>query len=307
MNILILGGTVFLGRHIVNSALARNHNVTLFNRGIHNPGLFPDIEKIRGDRNENLDGLKGRKFDSVIDTSGYFPGKVRKSAELLKDSTGQYIFISSISVYKDFSKDSLNENSETGKLEDENVQVVNGDTYGPLKVLCENVINEIYGDRSLIIRPGLIVGEYDPSDRFTYWIHRFDKGGRVLLPDAKESNIQIIDVKDLADWTIKTAEEKNSGIYNATGPDYDLNWNKFVAECIEVSGKNPDLTWATEEFLLKENVTPWADLPLWVSHNEEGVNNVDSRRAIKDGLSSGRWQRLWKIHLILTRQEVTIH
>ncbi|MEO8663892.1 MAG: NAD-dependent epimerase/dehydratase family protein [Ignavibacteria bacterium] len=285
MNILILGGTVFLGRHLVKSALSRNHNVTLFNRGQHNPELFPEIEKIRGDRTVSLDPLKGRKFDAVIDTCGYFPRAVRMSAEFLKDSVDHYTFISSISAYKDFSIKGMDENAEIGKIDDESIEEITGESYGPLKVLCENVVADVYKDRALNIRPGLIVGENDPSDRFTYWVKRVSEGGKVFAPDGRNSNVQFIDVKDLADWNIKMTEGKKSGLYNGTGPDYELSFEKFIKACQEVSDKKSEIIWANEKFLADENVSGWTDLPMWIRAEDEGVNNVNVGKAVKDGLT----------------------
>lgn len=285
MNILILGGTIFLGRALVNSALARNHNVTLFNRGIKNPDIFPDIEKLKGDRNGNLELLKGRTFDAVIDTSGHLPGRVRESAELLKDSVGHYTFISSISAYKDFSKNGINEEYPSGEIGDMKTDEMTMENYGPLKALCEKAVTEVFGERALNIRPGLIVGENDWSDRFTYWIHRISQGGKVLAPDAKKGHTQFIDVKDLADWIIKMSEEKKSGLYNATGPDYNLTFEKLFEECKKVSESDAEIVWVSEKFLEEENVAPWTELPLWVPSEEDGVNNVDVSKAIKDGLT----------------------
>ncbi|MDQ3022571.1 MAG: NAD-dependent epimerase/dehydratase family protein [Bacteroidota bacterium] len=284
MNILILGGTVFLGRALVNSALTRNHNITLFNRGIHNPEIFPEAEKLTGDRNGNLDALKGRTFDAVIDTCGHVPRIVRESAELLKDSTAHYTFISSISAYKDFSKNGINEDSEAAVVTDGKTDEMTMENYGPLKALCEKAVEEVYKDRALNIRPGLIVGENDWSDRFTYWIHRISQGGKVLAPDAKKSHTQFIDVKDLADWIIKMSEEKKSGLYNATGPDYNLTLEKLFDECRKVSGSDAEIVWVSEKYLADENVTPWTEIPLWVQEEDAGVNNVDVSKAIKHGL-----------------------
>ncbi len=283
MNILILGGTVFLGIQLVHSAQKRNHNVTLFNRGKRNPDIFHDVEKLIGDRNGDLSALKGRTFDAIIDTSGHLPGSVRKSAEILKDS-GHYTFISSISAYKDFSKNGMTEESETGVLTDGNTEVMTMENYGPLKVLCENAVSEVFEERALNIRPGLIVGENDWSDRFTYWIHRINEGGKVLVPESKNYHTQFIDVKDLADWIIKMSEEKKSGLYNATGPDTPLTMEELMKACQKVAETESELVWIDEKFILDENVAPWTELPLWVPKEEQGVNNVDISKAIKDGL-----------------------
>ncbi len=284
MKILILGGTIFLGKHIVNSALRQGHEVTMFNRGIHNPDIFPDTEKLKGDRKSDLELLNGRSFDAVIDTCGYVPAVVKLSAEFLKDKVKHYTFVSSISVYKDFSEMGMNENSGTGKLEDESVEEITGETYGPLKYLCEKVVEEVYGDNALIIRPGLISGEDDPSDRFTYWIHRINEGGRVLAPGPKEKHVQFIDVKDLADFIIRSVENKLSGTFNATGPDHELTFEKFIEECKKASGKNPEIIWADQKFLEEEKVVPYTELPLWLPDEVDGGNNCDISKALAEGL-----------------------
>lgn len=285
MKILILGGTVFLGRQLVNAAKERNHTITLFNRGIHNPDIFPEVERILGDRKDDLSALKGRTFDLVIDTSGHIPGDVRKSAQILKNSAGHYTFTSSISAYKNFSVNGIDENSETCILTDGNADTMTMENYGALKVLCENEVADAFDNRALNIRPGLIVGENDWSDRFTYWIHRINKGGNVLVPDAKNENIQFIDVKDLAQWIIQMAENGKHGLYNATGPDYKLNWENFISECMEFSDKETKINWVSEKFILDENVAPWTEIPMWIPKEDQGVNNVNISKALNDGLT----------------------
>src|SRR5262245_13833200 len=195
----MIGGTWFLGRHIVDSAIARGHDVTLFNRGRHNADLFSDVEKLHGDRDGELDVLRGRTWEAVIDTCGYVPRVVRASAELLKEAVEHYTFTSSMSVYADTSSKGLDETTPVGTLEDETVEQVTGETYGPMKALCEKLIEEIYPRRSSFVRAGLIVGPYDYIDRFTYWVRRIARGGDVLAPGDPESPIQIIDARDLAD------------------------------------------------------------------------------------------------------------
>jgi len=285
MKILILGGTIFLGKHLVNSAQKKGHEVTLFNRGKHNPDWFPNVEKLKGDRDGDFESLKGRTFDAVIDTSGYVPRIVKLSAEFMKDKTDNYTFISSISVYKDFSEMGMNENSAAGTIEDETTEEITGESYGPLKYLCEKTVEEIYKERALNIRPGLIVGEDDPSDRFGYWIYRINKGGKVLAPGPKEKNVQFIDVKDLADWTIKMVEEKNIGTYSATGPDYNLTFEKLIDDCKKVSGSNAEIVWIDQRFLMNENAGAYVELPLWLPDEMDGGNNCDVSKAIGKGLT----------------------
>jgi 2'-hydroxyisoflavone reductase len=286
MKILILGGTKFLGRHLVGVALARGHEVTLFNRGITNPNLFPNLETIIGDRGQDIEKLSDREWDTVIDVAGYVPRIVRLSAQALEKSVKRCVFISSISVYADFKKASMDESYPVGKLEDETIEEVNGETYGPLKALCEKTVQEIYGDRALIIRPGLIVGPHDPTDRFTYWPMRVKRGGDMITPDKPQTPIQIIDVRDLSEFIIKLIEDNASGIYNATGPDYELMMGEFLEACKRVSGSVATFHWASVEFLQEHEVAPWSDMPVWIPDTEEdaGFSRVDISKAINAGL-----------------------
>jgi 2'-hydroxyisoflavone reductase len=289
MNILILGGTKFLGRHLVDSALARGHQVTLFNRGKTNPGLFPQVETILGDREHDIDKLSGRTWDAVIDVAGYFPRIVRLAATSLERSVGRYVFISSISVYpdSDLHKIGIDESDPVGTLKDETVEEITGETYGPLKALCEKTARDIFGDdRTLIIRPGLIVGPNDPTDRFTYWPVRVARGGEVLAPEKPEVPVQIVDVRDLSDFTIRMIEEKASGIYNATGPDYELTLGAMLAACKQVSNSDAAFTYAAVDFLNENKVEAWSDMPVWIPDNAEnrGFSRINVSKAIKAGL-----------------------
>ena len=287
MRILIIGGTRFLGRHLVEAALARRHEVTLFNRGQSNPGLFPQLETILGDREKDLDRLKGRLWDTVIDVAGYLPRIVRLSAEVLEPNVSRYVFISSLSVYADFRKIGIDESYPVGKIEGESVEEITGETYGPLKALCEKAVREIYGERALIIRPGLIVGPHDPTDRFTYWSVRVARGGDVLAPQKPEATTQVIDVRDLSDFIIKLIEENASGIYNATGPDHELTMGQLLEVSKQVSGSDADFKWAGVEFLNQNKVEAWSDMPAWIPDDEEGVGfaRIDISKAIQAGLT----------------------
>lgn len=264
MRILIIGGTRFLGRHLVEAALTRGHEVTLFNRGKTNPGLFPQVETIIGDREKDLDKLKGRTWDAVIDVAGYVPRIVHLSAEVLKESVSRYVFISSISVYDDaiFKKIGIDESDPVAKIADETVEEITGETYGPLKALCEKTVQDLYGERALIIRPGLIVGPHDPTDRFTYWPVRVARGGEVLAPEKPDVSAQIIDVHDLSNFIIKLIEDNASGIYNATGPDYPLTFDTMLETCRQVSSSDANFKWASAEFLKQHNVAEWSDMPV---------------------------------------------
>ena len=288
MKILILGGTIFLGRHVVESALKRGHELTLFNRGKHNPDLFPELEKIKGDRDKDIGLLKNRKWDVVIDTCGYFPRSVKVSAESLKDSIEHYIFISSVSVYSDFKMVGIDENYSVGKLDDYNIDKVDGETYGPLKARCENVLEEILPGRVCNIRPGLIVGPYDPTDRFTYWVRRVAEGGSVLAPGNPDSPVQFIDVRDLADWIINVSEKRIAGVFNATGPDYELSMKEFLESCKKVSSSDAEFEWVSEEFLSQTKVAPWSELPMWLpvdtDDENKGFQKIDISKAVSSGL-----------------------
>ena len=288
MKLLILGGTVFLGRHLVEAALARGHAVTLFNRGQHNPELYPEVEKLRGDRNGDLEALRGRHWDAVIDTSGYVPRVVQASAELLADAVDHYTFISSISVYADFSVPNLDESAPVGTLADPTVEEVTGATYGPLKALCEQAAEAALPGRALNLRPGLIVGPHDPTDRFTYWPVRVARGGDVLAPGRPDRQVQIVDARDLAEWNVRMAESRQTGVYNATGPDYVLTMGRLLEECKAVSGSDARFVWVDGQFLLDAGVTPWTEMPLWIPQREDATGSllaVNCSKAFAAGLT----------------------
>jgi 2'-hydroxyisoflavone reductase len=261
----------------------------LFNRGKTNPNLFPNVETILGDRRQDIEKLApaGRKWDAVMDVAGYLPRIVSLSAEGLKGNVGRYVYISSVSVYAGFSKIGIHESDPVGKLEDESVEEITGDTYGPLKALCEKVVQETYGGRALIIRPGLIVGPHDPTDRFTYWPMRVKRGDDMITPDKPQTPIQIIDVRDLAEFIIKLTEENASAIYNATGPDHELRMGEFLDVCKRVSGSVAAFHWASVEFLKEHKVEPWSDMPVWIPDTEEdaGFSRIDMSKAIDAGLT----------------------
>jgi len=287
MRILIIGGTRFLGRHLVEAALDHRHEVTLFNRGKSNPDIFPQLETILGDREKDVNKLQDRIWDAVIDVAGYVPRIVRLSAEVLEPNVRRYVFISTISVYADFKKAGIDESYPVGKLEDETVEEITGETYGPLKVLCERAVHDIYGERALIVRPGLIVGPHDPTDRFTYWPVRVARGGDVLAPQKPEVGTQIIDVRDLAEFIIKLTEENAAGVYNATGPNYELTMGKLLEVSKQISNSDANFRWASVEFLSQNKIEPWSDMPAWIPDDEEGVGaaRVDISRAMQAGLT----------------------
>ncbi|GCE29192.1 hypothetical protein KDA_46760 [Dictyobacter alpinus] len=284
MRLLLFGGTGFLGRHLVQTALEHQHTVTLFNRGQTHPELFPHVEQLHGDRKSDLQVLHGRTWDAVIDSNGQNPLQVRESASLLAESTQHYTFISTTSVYADYTVSPIDERSPVCKLEDPTSEDTTPETYGARKALCEQYAEQALPNRVLVIRPGLIVGPHDPTDRFTYWPHRIAQGGQVLAPGDPEQPVQFIDVRDLAAWSIAMVEARQIGVYNAKGPDGPLPIRQFLERCREVSDREAQFEWLDEQFLLKHEVMPYLQLPLWVPSEMVGFPRVDCRKAITAGL-----------------------
>ena len=287
MKLLVIGGTMFLGRHVVESALAYGHEVTLFNRGQHNPELFPEVEKLRGDRKTDLSALDGRRFDVAVDTCGYFPRHVAMSAGKLAAAVERYIFVSSLSVYASMATPGADESAPVGTLEDETIEQVTGETYGPLKALCEQAAEQAMPGRTMSIRAGLIVGPHDPTDRFTYWVHRVAEGGEVLAPGRPEQRVAFIDVRDLGGWIVRSAAARTAGVFNATGPSEPCTMERLLESARRASGSDSRFTWVDQEFLAAQGVAPWQEMPLWLPDDPEyaGFNDVDCRRAIAAGLT----------------------
>ena len=285
MRLLVLGGTKFLGRAAVEVALARGHEVTLFNRGETNPELFPEVEKLRGDRTADLSALEGREWDAVLDPSGYIPSIVRASAEALADSTAHYLFVSSVSVYASLAApvDEESPVAKLGELPDDEL-TEDYSNYGPLKALCEQVVADVFGERQASVRPGLIVGANDPTGRFTYWPHRVARGGRVLAPAPPEAQVQFIDAKDLGTWLVDLSERRTGGVYNATHPG--RSWRETLETCRDVSGRDASLEWVSAELLDEHEVGEWMELPLWISDPDAAaMHETDVSRAVAAGLT----------------------
>lgn len=284
MKLLILGGTRFLGRALVETAVAGNHQVTLFNRGQSNPDLYPEIEQIHGDRDGGLGALNGRRWDAAIDTCGYVPRVVGDSARLLADAVGHYTFISTISVYADPSLQNMDENAPLGTLEDETVEEIDGGSYGPLKVLCENVVTEAMNGRALHVRSGLLVGPHDPTDRFTYWPQRVARGGTVLAPGTPDAPVQFIDVRDLAAWTLKATEAQLRGAYNITGPAFKLSMHAVLETAKAAMQSDAEFIWVDDDFLLANEVGAYTEMPLWVPSDYAGFGTVNINKGLAAGL-----------------------
>lgn len=261
--LLILGGTRFLGPAVVHEAKARGWEVTLFNRGQSDPGAFPELETLIGDRDGKLDALKGREWDAVVDTSAYVPRVVRDSAELLKDHVGHYVFVSTVSVYDD-QGDPLSEESPVGTIPDPTAEQVTNESYGPLKALCEQAAEAVMPGRVSNVRPGLIVGPEDNSGRFTYWPLRVARGGEVLAPGDPDRLIEFIDVRDLGAFLMECCERKLAGVFNANGPGSAYSMAELLYGCKTVLGGDARWTWIPDEPLQELGVGPWMEMPLWI-------------------------------------------
>jgi 2'-hydroxyisoflavone reductase len=280
MRILVLGGTQFLGRHTVDAALARGHDITLFNRGQTRPELFSDVEKLRGDRDGDLAALAGRSFDSVVDTSGYVPRVVAATIDAL-DEVGHYTFVSSISVYGEVPTPPTEETPVVELVEPtENWR----EAYGELKADCEDVVRERFPN-AFIPRPGLIVGPWDPTGRFTYWPARLADGGLVLAPAPPEAHAQVIDARDLAVWIVRAAENGLAGTYNAV--DRPTSRSTLVETCRRVAGVDAEIVWVDSGFLVEREVGEWMELPLWLASPEyAGMLSVEPAAAFAAGLET---------------------
>lgn len=297
LRILILGGTGFIGPDEVRYAVARGHKVTVFNRGKTHPGILPPgVEQLVGDRSTGqLDALKKRQWDVVIDDPTTVPKWVRDVGAILKGNIDRYIFISTISVYGDIAKAGADEATPVEQYHGADAMKETRDSviashfalYGPLKALSEKEAEKWFPGKTLIIRPGLIVGPGDETDRFTYWPVRIDRGGEVLAPGDPSDPVQFIDARDLAEWTVRMAEKEATGVYNATGPAQRLTIGSMLEEIRSALGAKATFTWVPATFLEKEKVSPWSDMPVWVPPvgSDAGLGQISNRRAIEEGLT----------------------
>jgi 2'-hydroxyisoflavone reductase len=280
LKILILGGTHFLGIHLTEELVHRGHEVTLFNRGTRTVN-FP-VQQLQGDRDGNLEALRGYHWDAVIDTSGHLPRIVEQSAQMLSKVTNHYTFLSTIGVYKNFDTFDIDEHYPLATIADPTTEEITEKNYGALKALCEAKVQQYFPNRSLIVRSGLLVGSYDPTDRFTYWVRRIAKGGIILAPVHQQ--VQFIDARDLARWIVLMMERQVTGVYNATGPSYDLE--HILQECQNVIDRHDPIIWVNEEFLIEQGVQDWVELPLWLSTRRSmpGFSRISFQNALRSGL-----------------------
>ncbi len=299
MRILIVGGTIFLGRRLVEAALARGHQVTLFSRGVHTGGLHKDVEALKGDRNGDVGALRGRLWDAVIDTCGYVPNGVTRVLDALgSERLAHYTFVSSVSVYAEHPAAGVDERSPVATITPEQLAAAEGmatgtratartygEMYGALKSLCEETAEQRMPGRVLSVRPGLIVGPDDYTDRLTYWVRRVGEGGEVLAPGRPDRRVRVIDACDLAEWMVRMAETQTTGILNATGAEDGLTFGRMLETCRAVSGSDARFTWIHETDLLDRGVQPWSELPLWLPASHNGLFEARNDKALGAGLT----------------------
>ena len=290
MRLLILGGTVFLGRALTDSALARGHEVAHLHRGRSGPD-DPRVTTLHADRADAAafaTAIGTRSWDAVVDTSGYLPQVVRRSSDPLRERIARYLFVSSISVYASFERAGLDEDAPVAPPPDPPPETLRMELYGALKAACEAVVREAFGERATIVRPGLIAGPHDPTDRFTYWPMRIARGGEVVAPGRPARPVQFIDVRDVADFAVGLLERDAAGTFNATGPREPIAMRALLEACLRVASSGARLRWVAEEKLLEAQVAPWKDLPLWIPESDaamRGMMQVSIARALAGGLS----------------------
>ncbi len=283
MKLLVIGGTRFLGRHVAAQALARGDSVTLFHRGRTAPGIFPEAEHLHGDRDHDLAVLDGRSWDAVVDTCGFIPRVVAAGARRLAPRIGRYVFVSSISVYRNPVAAGADESAPIQVLEDPGVEQVTGETYGGLKFLCEEAAERALPGRVVSARAGLLVGPADYTDRFPYWVKRLADGGDALVPDAADQPLQLIDARDAAEWILGAIDREASGPFNLTGPAEPLTFGRCLDAIQSALGSTAKRIAVPPEFLVEQKVTPWSEMPLWVPEID-GFLSVSIARALANGL-----------------------
>jgi 2'-hydroxyisoflavone reductase len=284
VKLLVIGGTHFVGRAVVDDAVTRGHDVTVFHRGAEEPEGFPDVEHLHGDRDGGLDVLRGREWDAALDTCGYVPRVVRDSAQLLADAVGTYAFVSSLSVLPDEAPAGSNEDTSTHQPPFPDTEDITNESYGPLKVACELEAQAAFPGRCLIVRPGYIVGPHDPTDRFTYWVRRAGAGGEMLAPGPDGASLQVVDVRDLGAFTLDHLEKATADVFGVVGPLEALTWAAFLPLACEVASAGTSLTWLDRPFLESQ---PGDDLdesfPLR-DYPYQGLHRYDARKAMAAGL-----------------------
>jgi len=284
LRILVIGGSRFLGPHLVDALRLRGHSVTLFNRGRVAPIPPAGVELVAGDRERDLSMIADQPFDAVIDTCGFVPRIVRLALDALANNVSHYTFVSTMSVYADPLRGTRGESEPLAQLEVAGTEQVTNETYGPLKALCEAEVVRAMDGRALVVRPGLIVGPLDPTDRFTYWPHRFALGGDVLVPGSREHHISFIDVRDLAGFIADGVQAGLTGTYNASGDPVTLTMGSLVDACVAAANAGSRPVWVDEQYLADNAVEPWSDLPVWLPPDSDSLMWASSARAVDAGL-----------------------
>ena len=282
MQLLVLGGTVFLGRHVVEAALASGHQVTVLNRGNHAMPFADRVESMRGDRNGDLTALRGRRFDAVIDCCGYTPDQLQRTADALGAGVGHYVFVSTISVLAGFAPHTPYD--ETAPV------TTSAEGYGGGKARAEEAIEAAYRGRVTHVRPGLIVGPHDPTGRYVYWPLRVAQGGPVLAPGRPQRPVQIIDVRDLAQWCVDLAMRRQAGVFHAVGPMGSME--QMLEACRPAAGSDATWRWYSDAELLAAKVSPWMGLPLWIPEEDAEYGGLllgRNDRAVAAGLFTRSW------------------
>ena len=287
LDILILGGTGFIGPHEINYARARGHKITMFNRGKTAPGMFPDIERLIGDRDDQLDSLRGHEWDAVIDNSGFYPRHARLSAELLHGHVDTYMFVSSISAYADsLTLDDDEFSAAYAVIDDpsDESESIYGPTYGARKALCEQEVTKVFGDKAINIRPGIITGTGDPTGRLRHWLVRMQIGNEILVPGQEDLPVQYIDASDLCGWMVRMLEDGGSGPYNAVGAEEPYRARPLLEGLRDATGSKSTLTWIDWEWIRKEA----AGIPSygpWYGEGPIPFMQVNNDRALATGLT----------------------
>jgi 2'-hydroxyisoflavone reductase len=299
LDLLVIGGGVFLGRAVVEAALRDGHRVTVFNRGRSSPAPQAGVEHLVGDRYADLAALRSCRWDAVVDTCAFTPDAVASLLDAVEGSVARYVLVSSISTYADFSQPP-DEDSPTRSADGEELAMARsikpggrgkassyGKAYGPLKRSCEEIAQGRLGDRAIVVRAGVLVGPGDYTDRFTYWVRRIDGGGRVACPGDPRRAVQIVDVRDAAAWMVRAADQRRSGRYNVTGAERTLSMGEMLETCRRVSGSGAELVWVPEDTLAAAGVAHWTDMPLWLPSARMDLRhfmNVSTAKAMTAGL-----------------------
>ncbi|RIH88244.1 NAD-dependent epimerase/dehydratase family protein [Calidithermus roseus] len=279
MNLLVLGGGQFVGRHIVEAALERGHTVSSFSRGKTNPQLFPQVRKLIGDRRAgDLGALEQGTWDAVVDVNGYFPRELRQSTSLLRGRVGRYLFISTVSVYADPNR--TDEDGPVRQVENPETQEMTPEVYGGLKAICEDIVRQAYGEQATIVRPHLVVGPHDHTGRFSYWPWRAAQGGEMLFPAPPEDAMQLIDARDLAAFVVHLLEQDTPGTYNGARPHFTLA--ELRSALAQATGNAFEPVWVDAGFLQQQGVRPWVDLPAWIPG--DGLSHTPTGRSQQAGL-----------------------